>query len=357
MQTELITLDQKRKVTLTAYIQEVKGEFLYISKRPAILILPGGGYQYCSGREADPVAMPYLKAGYQVFILRYSVKEDAVWPNPLDDYEQAMELIRSNDDKWHLYKDKVAVIGFSAGGHLAACAATMAKNKPDAAILGYAVTKGEMIHQCEPTAPDVVSAVSFDTSPCFLFATRTDQVVPITNTIEFTQALVKYDISFESHIYAYGPHGFSTGDPSVQYKDTSICSRAPHWVEDSIQWLKDMFGDFGENSMAKPACRKHVTSDYDDVLSVECTFGYLRHYKNAEKVMTPFITWLEEHKEEVARHIGPATYERTCKYGIEGLYQLADSRTFLEVLSNTKLSQEDVDRIDSALQAIPNVRK
>lgn len=356
MQTEFMILNQKRNVTLTAYIQDVNGDFQYISKRPAILILPGGGYQYCSAREADPVAMPYLKAGYQVFILRYSVKENALWPNPLDDYEQAMELIRSNDEKWHLYKDKVAVVGFSAGGHLAGCAATMAKNKPDAVILGYAVTKEELIHQCEKTAPDVVSAVDHNTSPCFLFATRTDQVVPVINTIEFTQALVQYDISFESHIYAYGPHGFSTGDTSVQSKDTSICSRAPHWVEDSIEWLKDMFGDFGQKTMTKPVCKRHVTSDYDDVLSIECTFGYLRNCPNAKQIMNPFIAWLDEHKEEVARHIGPATYERTHKYGIEGLYQLADSRTFKEVLSNTNLSPEEISRIDSCLNEIPNRR-
>ena len=272
MQTELITLNQKRNVTLTAYIQEVKGDFRYVSKRPAILILPGGGYQYCTNREADPVAMPYLKAGYQAFILRYSVKEYAKWPNPLDDYEQAMELIRSNHEKWHLYKDKVAVIGFSAGGHLAGCAATMAKNKPDAAILGYAVTKGDLVHQCEKTAPDVVSFVSADTCPCFLFATRTDQVVPVINTIEFTQALAQHDISFESHIYAYGPHGFSTGDTSVQSKDVPLCNRAPGWVEDSIGWLRDMFGDFDQDSMTTPVCKKHVTSDYDPVLSVDCTF-------------------------------------------------------------------------------------
>ena len=70
MKTEIITLSKERNVTLTAYIQNVKGEFRNISKRPAILILPGGGYQYCSDREADPVAMPYLKAGYQVFCQR-----------------------------------------------------------------------------------------------------------------------------------------------------------------------------------------------------------------------------------------------------------------------------------------------
>lgn len=90
MDVEKIVLNGERNVTLTAYTQPVEGEFNHISKRPAVLILPGGGYSMCSDREADPVAFPYLEAGYQAFILRYSVGEDSVWPNPLDDYEQAM---------------------------------------------------------------------------------------------------------------------------------------------------------------------------------------------------------------------------------------------------------------------------
>ncbi|MFV0362638.1 MAG: hypothetical protein ACK5LL_06055 [Suipraeoptans sp.] len=77
MNVEKIILNEERNVSLTAYLQAVGGEFRNIEKRPAILILPGGGYRMCSDREADPVAMAYLKAGYQVFILRYSVGEDA----------------------------------------------------------------------------------------------------------------------------------------------------------------------------------------------------------------------------------------------------------------------------------------
>ena len=71
MEKELLILNEARHVTLTAYLQEVNGEFGF-DKRPAILILQGGGYAMCSDREADPVAMAYLKAGYQAFILRYS---------------------------------------------------------------------------------------------------------------------------------------------------------------------------------------------------------------------------------------------------------------------------------------------
>jgi len=81
----------------------------------------------CSDREADPVALEYAKAGFQTFVLRYSVGANAAWPQPLEDYEQAMKLIRDNSEKWFLDPNRVAVIGFSAGGHLAGCAATMAK--------------------------------------------------------------------------------------------------------------------------------------------------------------------------------------------------------------------------------------
>ena len=80
--------------------------------------------------------MPYLKAGYQAFILRYSVGKHSVWPNALQDYEQAMEMIRTKAEEWKIFSDKIAVIGFSAGGHLAAAAATMSKNRPNAAIFG-----------------------------------------------------------------------------------------------------------------------------------------------------------------------------------------------------------------------------
>lgn len=245
MKTEALTLNQARNVTLTAYIQGVGGEFLPVTRRPAVLVLPGGGYQMCSDREADPVAYTYLKAGYQVFILRYSVEKNAVWPNPLNDYELAMETIRAKADEWGLYPDKVAVIGFSAGGHLAACAAVMSKNRPNAAILGYAVTMGEAVRECCPTAPDVIEAVSAKTCPCFLFATRDDSVVDVVNSIRMMDALAKAGVAFESHIYAYGPHGFSTGETSLQNPEIALCPRAKNWVSDSIGWLRDTLGDFG----------------------------------------------------------------------------------------------------------------
>ena len=71
MKTVEVTLCPERNVTLTGYLQQVGGEFRHIVRRPAVLVLPGGAYQMCSDREADPVAIAYLNAGYQAFILRY----------------------------------------------------------------------------------------------------------------------------------------------------------------------------------------------------------------------------------------------------------------------------------------------
>ncbi len=247
METKLITLNEEKNVTLTAYIQPVGGEFWGMTKRPAMVILPGGGYQYCSAREADPVAFPYLKAGYQVFILRYSVNgniegcENAKWDAPLRDYDQAVDIIKENAEDWHVDTSRIAVIGFSAGGHLAACAATSARNKPRAAILGYPVISTTI--PWNDTAPDASKLVDENTCPCFVFASRNDGTVPIRDSLDFINALNAHGIGFEVHIYSYANHGFSTCEPQLNNRDW-CCNRTADWVSDSIEWLRETVGDF-----------------------------------------------------------------------------------------------------------------
>lgn len=332
MRIETLTLNEARRVTLTAYLQEVGGAFHYVPRRPAILILPGGGYQYCSDREADPVAAPYLQAGYQAFILRYSVGADAVWPHPLEDYDQAMALLRAKAGEWGLYPDKIAVIGFSAGGHLAAAAATMAQNRPHAAILGYAVA-GADVKGCNPTAPDTTLAVDSRTCPCFLFATRTDQLVPIANSLRFMDALDKANVAFESHIYAYGPHGFSTCDPSVQPRDTLLCDRTPRWVADSIAWLRDVLGDFGDGCMTEPVCKAHVNGNSEPTLSVDCTVGLLLDNPHARTLLEP-----------------PLTASLPQGASPEALRNM----TLRAVLDFIRTPAADIDALDEALREIEN---
>ena len=85
-----------------------------------VVIFPGGGYINFCQREADPVAFQFMAAGYNAFILKYSLGADAVYPNPLLDLCQAMKMIRENSEEWGIIEDQIAVCGFSAGGHLAA---------------------------------------------------------------------------------------------------------------------------------------------------------------------------------------------------------------------------------------------
>ena len=131
-------------------------------RRPAVLILPGGGYEYCSQREGEPAAMQFLAAGYQAFVLEYSTAEHAANWQPMIDAARAIVWMRSHAGALGLLPDKIAVCGFSAGGHLAAGTAILwdagpvqaalgadaGQNRPDAVVLSYpVVTSGPYGHQ------------------------------------------------------------------------------------------------------------------------------------------------------------------------------------------------------------------
>ena len=291
MKTETLVLNEERHVTLTSYLQPVGGEFGALTERPAVLVIPGG-YHFCSNREAEPVAYAYLKAGYHAFILRYSLNEYARWPNPLRDYEQAMGMIRANAERWHVASDRIAVIGFSAGGHLAACAATMSRERPNAAILGYPVIDGDCAGDYLPGAPDVIAAVDASTCPCFVFATRTDNLVPVENSIHLIDALCRHEVAFESHIYSNGPHGLTTGDESLGVQD--CCSRYPHWVGDSISWLGDVLGGFGPSGLTAPRFGSAINGNHEEKLNLNCTVAYLRTQSATAELLSRLIPEKQE---------------------------------------------------------------
>ena len=118
----------------------------------------------------------------------------------------------------------------------------MAGQRPNAAILGYPVIDKDTVEAYLPGAPDAAKAVDEHTCPCFVFAGRDDTTVPVANTLAWLEALTRYDISYECHIYSQAGHGFSALSQSLGAQ--GLCSRAPHWVSDSTAWLRDVFGDF-----------------------------------------------------------------------------------------------------------------
>lgn len=342
IQTQEIVLNEARDVRLTVMVQDMGVTFEETEGRPAILILPGGGYAFCSNEEAEAVAYPYLNAGYQAFILRYSVGEHKLWPNPLDDYEQTMELIRSRASEWRINTAKIAVIGFSAGGHLASCAATMAKHRPAAAILGYAALDRRIACACQPGTdiPGPIDHVDNKTCPCFLFAARDDTLVPMQGILAFEQALNRYEIQFESHIYAYGGHGFGNGRPNIT--NGLLCSRAPRWVEDSITWLGDVLGVLTAGGMQAPACPANITGNKEDTLSVRCTVGHLQ--AQGETICQLF-----------AQPLAAANMIATQIFGGSELCEAVTKGVQLrDMLKLSGMSDEDVAKLNEQLRQIPN---
>lgn len=339
MKAQEIILNENRNVTLTAYIQEVDSEFGF-SKRPAMLVIPGGGYAMCSDREADPVATAYLKAGYQAFVLRYTCTSKGKWPLPLEDYEQAMALIEERAEEWHLDKTKIAVVGFSAGGHLAACAATVAEHKPAAAVLVYPAILKDICDLCQPGMPYPHEHVTAETCPCFFAAARDDRTVDISNTLCMELALAEKGVAFESHIYSYGGHGFSTGEDWIN--TNSVCPRLPRWVPDSIEWLGEVMGKLTRGGFTEPVHAGSMNGNYAPVLSVDCTLSHLRRQsEEAKAVLAPMFAAIE-------------AVAKARQFSVEGLMAAVGNNTAREIMEMVQIPAEAILEIDKALHQMVN---
>lgn len=243
---EKINLTDDPSVTLTAYVSEPSNEMPNMKTRPGILVIPGGGYFMCSDREAEPIAFEYIAKGFNAFILRYSVKEKSEFPRPLNEASDALKLIRANAEKWHTDPNKIAAIGFSAGGHLCAALSTMSEEKPNASILGYPCILESMAKILATPVPAIDDKVTELTPPTFIFAASDDGTVPIENSLDYATQLKKHGVPFELHVFQKGGHGFSTAtnvvvsDPEHEKK----ISADVYWVQRSIDWLWELFGKY-----------------------------------------------------------------------------------------------------------------
>lgn len=245
MKTESLTLQSNPNVTLTTYLLDASPEMPNVNIRPAVLVFPGGGYRMCSDREAEPVAMAFLAQGYHAFVLRYSLNENAAFPAPLRDAEEALECIRANAEAWGVIPDKIAVCGFSAGGHLAAALGTMGRIRPNALILGYPVILDNLSHILPFPVPSLEKEVDAQTPPTFIFTTADDSVVPVRHSLQFAEALDQAGVPFEMHIFQEGAHGLSLAKPhtSSGFKGL-VHTGVAHWVEFCVTWLEGLFGGF-----------------------------------------------------------------------------------------------------------------
>ena len=234
-------------------------------RRPCVLICPGGGYAMCSQREAEPVALQYLKEGYNAFVLWYTVAPKH-FPHALREVAASVELIHRNAEAWNCDESLVAILGFSAGGHLAALYSNaydwpevrevLPESKPvQASVLCYPVISADpaVAHmgsfECLlghlPLTAEETERFSCDrlvrdtTPPAFLWHTSEDNCVPVQNSLRYATALADHHVPFELHIFPYGYHGMSLCTrETLDGEITPGMQHAQCWVEESCRWLK-----------------------------------------------------------------------------------------------------------------------
>lgn len=230
-------------VTLTAYLPDYSPEMPYLDKRKAILVIPGGAYKFCSDREAEPIAFAFMGKGYAAFILRYSLNENSAFPRPLDDAVEAMRIIREHAQEWKIDPERIAAIGFSAGGHLCAAVSTMGEERPNAQILGYPCILEKIGAILATPIPGLDTEVDEKTPPAFIFASAEDNCVPIVNSLKYAETLDEHKIPFEMHIFSKGWHGFSLADSTVygNKDEVEYNEDCAAWFDMCIKWLNKIF--------------------------------------------------------------------------------------------------------------------
>ena len=257
-----------RKIPLWSH--EVDGDFqpylemFPLDSRPTttsglILVCPGGGYSGRSPRESAIIAERFNRLDWHAAVLQYRVAPN-VFPAPQKDALRALKLIRSHAAEWGVDKHQIAILGFSAGGHLAACAGTMWDRidadagddadredaRPDALILCYPVidlsighmgSARNLLGKTDPPADELKklsleNCVTKETPPAFLWHTAADEAIPYENSILFAEAMWKLDNIAELHIFPRGPHGLAVGQDNGRITEIRI------WPELASNFLK-----------------------------------------------------------------------------------------------------------------------
>jgi acetyl esterase/lipase len=239
--------------TLTVY--PAKGN----ASGAAVVICPGGGYSILAvGHEGSEVANLLASWGITAFVLKYRLPSDAIMQDksigPLQDAQRAIQLVRERAAEWKIDPQKIGIMGFSAGGHLASTAGTHFTTavidnpqhtslRPDFMILGYPVIsfadsichKGSKVNLIgkKPSQEQVALysnelQITQQTPPTFLVHAEDDKTVPVQNSLYFYESLLHHGVPAEMHLYPKGGHGFGLHNKTTP----------DEWSERLHNWLK-----------------------------------------------------------------------------------------------------------------------
>lgn len=254
---------------ISAYIPENSEEININKKRETIIICPGGGYEFTSDREAEPIALKFVAQGFNAVVIRYSIAP-VRYPTALLELAETVRYVREKEKEWNVDTEEVIVCGFSAGGHLAGSLGVLWNNeiiekyldikneevKPNAMILCYPViSSGEFAHkgsfdsllgekEAEISRENLSleKLVSIETPKTFLWHTFDDGTVPVQNSLLFSNALASNKVQFELHIYPSGVHGLGLCEEitAMNGRSEHINSHIASWFNLACQWIKTL---------------------------------------------------------------------------------------------------------------------
>ena len=251
--------------SLQIYCPDLLESVQGVRRRPAVLIIPGGGYEHVSWREAEPVALRFVAKGYAAFVLTYSCRPH-IFPTALREAAMAMGYIRQQAQRFSIHNHMVAAIGFSAGGHLCGTLGTLF-DSPEVADLAPAnCIRPDALGLCYPVAVSwgrthegsfenltggdaqlrsrlsLEKLVRPDMPPVFLWHTRQDMSVPCRNSLILAEALEEAEVPFAMHIYHQGPHGVSVADETVYPVASvpSVSADVPGWADAMIAYFREL---------------------------------------------------------------------------------------------------------------------
>jgi len=230
----------------------------------AVIICPGGGYEGLAyDLEGTDIAKWYNTKGITAFVLKYRLPNSksiiTKHKAPLQDVQRAIKYVRYHSEKWNIAKNKIGIMGFSAGGHLAASLGThyttetvtedlinTTNARPDFMVLAYPVISMNSNHTHKGSRENLLGNepnndlvdfysnelnVDKNTPPTFIVHCGDDDVVSVSNAILFYQALQKENIPAEMHIYPKGGHGFGLGIGKGNLQS---------WTDRLYEWLKEL---------------------------------------------------------------------------------------------------------------------
>lgn len=256
---------ENARCSLSCYMTHTFEKISACRRKPAVLILPGGGYGYVSPREGEPVALRFAARGYAAFVMEYSCAP-CIFPVPLREAAMAMRYIREHAAEFEVNPHMVAAVGFSAGGHLCGMLGTMfdcpevadigapEQLRPDALGLSYPVAvswgkthEGSFDNLCGANLQlrerlSLEKRVRSDMPPVFLWHTRDDGAVPCRNSLLLAQALDEMGVDFSLHLYRHGQHGLSTADAMAYPAHGIPCvsRNVPGWIDEMMDFWQEI---------------------------------------------------------------------------------------------------------------------